>query len=372
MTRRALKLAVGVLALLVALPGVALATTNEPIAQTGGMEATLPLLGTPLTVGVSLDATGKISSIALNPTGLTQTSSSDGQVTFSNADGSVKVKVRAGGSRLSISAKSTLAGLSGPGTWKADVFGTGAKSSVSYTVGADGTGKPTLAIDAVDAAAGIVATKTDPAAKSHDGAASASAGVTFARDGYMKRLSITVRVGKDGSATLSLTLSGRDRQQLAGTLADLAGSRTWSAHLCDGTAVGVQYHLTAAGDLAFDAATGAPATSKDIGPGKDPAKISEHLGGDKNSSESHSQGNKVAGAFVDGFKVKFTDTNVSFRAALVKVADGSYVLVAKGKSGHCGQHDGNGKHQGDGKGHDGARDGSGDRSRDGSGDGGHH
>ncbi len=32
-----------------------LATTNAPIAETGGMTATLPLLGTPLTVAVTLD-----------------------------------------------------------------------------------------------------------------------------------------------------------------------------------------------------------------------------------------------------------------------------------------------------------------------------
>ncbi len=43
---------------LVSFPAAAAAQTNEPIAQTGGMETTLPLLGTSLTVGVSLGPTG--------------------------------------------------------------------------------------------------------------------------------------------------------------------------------------------------------------------------------------------------------------------------------------------------------------------------
>ena len=52
----------GLTVLLFAFPGAAAANTNEPIAQTGGMTASFNLLGTSLTVGVQLDAVGKITS----------------------------------------------------------------------------------------------------------------------------------------------------------------------------------------------------------------------------------------------------------------------------------------------------------------------
>lgn len=343
MPKRAAALLGATLALLLALPATVAATTNEPIAQTGGMEATLPLLGTMLTVGVSLDATGNVSGVALNPTGtVSQTSADSGQVTFSNASGSVKVKVRAGGDRLTIAARATLASLSGTGSWKADVFGTGAKSAVAYTVGDDGTGKPTLALGTVAPAAGIVATTTGPKMGSgKDGKdASAVAGVTFANNGYVKRLSISVRVDDKGTATLRITLSGKDRQRLAGSLAQLAGSRTWSAHTCDGTAVSVNYHLTTAGDLVFDAANGAPAKSTTL----------DALWGDGQHHEWR-MGDKAKaflGTFVSGFTVKFTNTRVSFSAVLVKRADGTYALVANGRSGKCGTRDGSGTHDGSG------------------------
>ena len=358
MTRTVTRIAVGAIALLLALPGVAAATTNEPIAQTGGMEATLPLLGTSLTVGITLDATGNVTGVALSPSGLAQVSASDGQVTFSSADGSVKVKVKAGGDRLSISARTTLAALTGTGSWRADVFGTGAKSAVTYTVGDDGTGTPTVSINAVDAAAGLEASPLTTKMSEQDGDEAVTAGVAFAFNGYVKRFTVRVRVNDDGSATLKLTLSGKDRQRLAGTLASLAGSRTWSAHLCDGTPISVAYHLTDTGDLVFDEATGAPATSQDVAANKhdgDHASDGEHDGGS-------GQGD---GSLVDGFRVRFTDTRVSFRAALVLFADGSYALQAKGRSGRCESSDG---HDGSGS-HDGSRDGSG--SHDGSGSGSH-
>ena len=56
---RAAGLALMAMALL--LPASAFANTNEPIAQTGGMTVTIPMLGTSLTVAVTLDAVGNIS-----------------------------------------------------------------------------------------------------------------------------------------------------------------------------------------------------------------------------------------------------------------------------------------------------------------------
>ena len=294
----------GLTALLIAFPGAAAANTNEPIAQTGGMTASFTLLGTPLTVGVQLDAVGKIKLVTLDPTGLTTKKTTDHSVKFSNADDSVKVSVRAKGSSLSITARSTLAGISGAGTWSADVFGSGAKSSVKYTVGSSG-GSPTLAIDSVSAAAGITSTTSGPTSKGGDRWAWSGARVTFVHGGYKKVLSIFVGVDKkSGKANLSIVLSGRDKLKLDGSLADLAGARTWAAHLCDSTPVSVAYHVAADGTVAFDSTAGAPATEK---------------------------------TFKNGFIVRFDKTNVGVFVGLKKSADGTYRLVVFGNSGHCGK-----------------------------------
>jgi len=300
---RALTLAA--LAGLLVFPGSAAATTNEPIAQTGGATVTLPLLGTSLTVDVVLDDTGNISGVTLTPpTGFTQTTTEPTKVKFENADGTTKVSVKAKGSKLAVNAKTgSLAQLLGNGSWQADVFGTGAKSSVGYAIGDDGNGNPTLAIGPVSAAGGITATVKAPVTKSSDKRAYATGGVTFAAGGYVKRLHITVSVNKEtGKANLAITLSGKDRMRMSGTLAELSGPRTWSAHLCDGTLVTVNYHVGPGAEAVFDSASGAAATSKKIG---------------------------------KGFRAKFTGSWVGVLVTLREQKDGTYSLRASGLSGKC-------------------------------------
>lgn len=308
----------GLTILLFAFPGAAAANTNEQIAQTGGMTASFRLLGTSLTVGVQLDAVGKITLVTLDPNGLvTAKKTTDHAVKFTNADNTVKVSVRAKGSTLSISARSTLDGLSGPGSWSADVFGTGARSTVNYTVGSS-AGSPTLKIDSVSAAAGITSTTSGPTTKSGTKWAWSGAWITFARAGYVKKLTIFVGVDKkSGKASLSIVLSGRDKLKLDGSLADLAGARTWSAHLCDGTAVSVAYHVAADGKVVFDSSSGAPAKEK---------------------------------TFKSGFVVRFTNTNVGVFVGLKKIND-TYRLIVFGNSGHCGKAGGGDDKHGDHDGH---------------------
>ena len=300
----------GLTVLLFAFPGAAAANTNEPIAQTGGMTATLPLLGTSLTVGVQLDTVGKITGVTLDPAGtVAAKKTTDHAVKFSNADGTVKVSVRAKGSKLSIVARATLAQLTGSGTWSADVFGTGAKSTVKYTVGSN-AGAPTLTIDDVSAAAGITSTTSGPTTKSGDKWAWSGARITFVRAGYTKRLSVFVGADKKtGKASLSIVLSGRDKLKLAGALADLVGARTWTAHLCDGTTVNVKYHVTTDGTVVYDSATGAPVKEK---------------------------------AFKSGFVARFSATNVGVFVGLKKLDDGTYRLQVFGNSGQCGKGHGHG------------------------------
>ncbi len=303
--------------LLVAAPAGVLATTNAPIAQTGGMTATLPLLGTPLSVAVTLDTVGNISGVVLGPSpALSKTKSSAEFVKFTSTDGNTSVTVKAKGGQLAIKARAKqLSDLLGDGSWSADVFGTGAKSTAGYTIGKDTSGNPTVAFGTVSPAAGITWAPSPvsppkmnpghakPGVADKDKAAVATAGGTFAANGYVKRLTVSVRVAADGTASLSITLSGRDRQTLTGTLAALAGSRTWSAHLCDGTAVAVTFHVDpATGKVVYDSATGAKSTEKAVG---------------------------------NGFFVTFA-RGVGLQAGLKLNKDGTYTLVVRGQSGNCG------------------------------------
>ena len=280
--------------------------------------------------------------MTLDPIDALATTSSDKSVVkFSNADGSAKVTVKASGDHMAIKAVAPLDKLLGDGTWSADVFGTGL-AKVAYSIGKDGSGKPTVSLGAISAPGGVIATKLDPKAKTSGKFAWASAGVSFAHDGFIKRLSISVGTDtKDGAARLSIVLSGRDRQRLSGSLADLGGARVWAARLCDGTAVSVKYHVTTDGTVVYDGATGAPATAKDfkdLGAKKDPNKDAKP----KASLDPKHHG--WAGKdLVDGIVVRFDKTGVGVGVWLLKNTDGTYTLKVVGRSGHCG--DGKHEHQ---------------------------
>jgi len=319
---RAAGLALAAMALL--LPASAFANTNAPIAQTGGMTVTIPMLGTSLSVAVTLDQVGNISGVVLDPAGALPTSTtSDHGVKFTNADGTASVKVKAKGDTLSIKATTKLTDLVGSGTWAANVFGAGKGANVAYTIGVDSSGQPTLHIDSATAAAGIGVVIHDPADNhgwhgDKHGWASARATVVFSLDGFSKTLSLSVSAGKDGTASLKISLSGRDRQKVVGTLAELAGARTWSAHECDGTPVSVAYHVTADGTVVVDSTNPTTAT----------VKVQDN-----------------------GFRVRFDGTNVGLDARLKDLKDGTWALKVSGHSGQCGGHD---------QGHSGQKTGTGD------------
>ena len=298
--------ALGLMALM-ALPVAALASTNAAIAQTGGMTVVLPGLGTPLTVDVKLDANGNLVQVNLDPVGTYSVSRISGHaVTFVSADGATQVKIKAGGDKMSVKASAgTLDALVGSGTWSADVFGTGTKTTIGYTVGKALDGSPTVAIDSVNAPAGITVVQDPAKTDTEDHEAKASVKVSFSLDGYTKKLSISVSVDTEGThkATLKITLSGKDRQVLTGPLATLVGSRTWSGKLCNGTAVSFTYTVNADGTLTFGAATGAPATSK----------TGEH-----------------------GLTVRFDGTKTRVTVSLKQVEGGTdYTLRVSAKSGEC-------------------------------------
>ncbi|MEP6660735.1 MAG: hypothetical protein ABJD24_12540 [Acidimicrobiales bacterium] len=257
----------------------ALANTNTPIAQTGGAVVVIPLMGSPLTVTVALDTTsGAITSVDLTPpTDFTATKLSPSRVSFEKGtDGTTRLNIRAKGDQLSVNVRTLkLDDLLGSGTWSGDVFGTGTKTDVPYTIGKDANGDPTIAIGTVTPPAPIVAevgaAKTGSHDDDDDDGAWASQSVKFTNDGFTVRLTIRVSVDNDdesaGEAKLRFTLTGRDIQRL--TLAELVGDHTWTGTLCDGTAASFTYTVNADGTLTAGPVVPADA---DVKPGSPKAK----------------------------------------------------------------------------------------------------
>ncbi len=323
-------LAAATFTLLLAVPTVALANTSSAIAQTGGMTATLPLLGSSLTVAVTLDTSGNVSSVNLDPVGSYSASQLDSHaVSFDSTGGTSSVRVKAFGSKMSISASAgSLADLLGSGTWTADVFGTGAASHVAYTVGDSGGGMPAVKIDSVDAAAGITATIQPGKSWEHDehDDRRAVAVVDFTANGFVKHLTISVSVDQDREkpARLKITLSGRDRQSFDGTLADLAGNHTWNGRLCDGTAVSATFAVTSDGKVSFVSAAGAAATQVDT--------MAEwgyrHWKWDRRGGE----GNRGTRG---GVVVRFDGTRTFVAAHLESIGGSQYELVLDSNAGKC-------------------------------------
>jgi len=293
---------------LLALPMTVLGNTSGPIAQTGGMTATFPLLGSSLKVEVKLDVVGNVSQVNLDPIGTySATKLGPHAVTFTRADGATQVNIKAKGDKLSIKASAgTLDALVGFGTWSANVLGTGT-ATVAYTIGKASNGTPTVAINSVVAPAGITVVQDPPKTETEDHGASASVKVAFSLNGFTKKLTIKVSVKADGErpASLKIELSGKDRQKLTGTLAELLGSHTWSGRLCNGTAIGIRYNVlgdNSTGTVAYVDATGGTAT----------VKSNEH-----------------------GFSARFDGTKITVKVRLQKAEDGTYALKVDAKTDKC-------------------------------------
>ena len=267
--RAAIAMLAGVAGLAVAAP--ALAATNQPIAQTGGAEATFMVAGVPMTVNVALDTTtGDIKTVSVDPSaGLTATADSPTKVTFENADGTTKVSVKAKKSSLSLGVKTAaLKDLIGSNTWTGDLFGTGTKTVVKYKIGDDGTGAPTFAFDGTAAPLPAGATVTDlgtwnGSKGDDDDSMSAGGRLAFDLNGFRKTLTVSVHVSNEtddgntaGAASLRVTLQGRDIQTLP--LAKLVGSKTWTGQLCDGSTGTIPYTVNADGTITVDAAAVKP------------------------------------------------------------------------------------------------------------------
>ncbi len=261
----------------VALPGTAAADTTQAIAQpgseeTGGVVVTVPLLGSPLVIDIVLDDNGNIQEVSLDPEAAgAEVESNEHRVRFRFEDGETKVEVKAKGSKLTTKVKtSSLENLLGPGSWSADLFGTG-PVTVDYLVSDAGDGTPVVEILGIDAPPDVVVEQHEPEVETDGNETQASVKVRFAYDGYEKWLKIAVEVetGEDGDtrATLMIGLKAKDVQRLQGALEELVGDRTWTGRLCDGTEAAVSYQVTEAGEVLFVSATPEPFEVKEQGQG---------------------------------------------------------------------------------------------------------
>lgn len=260
-------------------------TTTLPVVM--DTTTVLPIMGAPLTIHVQTGPGGNISLAEITPADPTMTATADPRrVTFTNADGTVKVSVKSRGNTQSISARAgSLADITGDGSWAGDVFGTGTVSNVKYHIGESATtpGAPDITGVSTDDPNGTV----NPTKSSTDdeGGMCARASVTFVLDGQSRTLTIKACVftftpeaendDDDNNATttsaavppapvtvakLSITLSGF--KGVAQDLATAAGPKVWTGFLCDGTKATINYTVNPDGTLTLDSVDPATAQTK--------------------------------------------------------------------------------------------------------------
>lgn len=237
---------------------------------------TLPLFGAPLTVDVTTGPGGTLTSVTVDPAdGWTATNLKPKRVVFENSDGTAKVKVGTGHGGQSVSARAgSLDDISGPGSWSGDVFGTGAATTVDFTIGAAGDGGPDITgVSSSDATADIGTTQYHSGDHhghhGHDGDSvqTASVRVTFTSGGQSRSLMIvaTVKTDEDGTTKAGVSVSLGRLRGVAQPVDVATGDKTWTGQLCDGSTATINYTVNADGTLTFGSATPDPQRVKNDG-----------------------------------------------------------------------------------------------------------
>jgi hypothetical protein len=184
----------------------------------------LPVLGSGLTVSLTRDDTGAITEVALDPSGATIVKEGDHKVVFLLADGDTQVVVKsysrdkgddgeatAGGVKTTVTADAT-ADVTGPGSWSADVFGTGVVT-IPYNVAFDGN-TPSITIGAIGLPAGVTAEIGDPKVKTSDEKSKFRISVTLISGENRAKVSFlaSTRLDDDGElqVKLAVTLDARN------------------------------------------------------------------------------------------------------------------------------------------------------------------
>ncbi len=297
------------------LPGAALASTTEAIAETGGATLELGLPGSPVNFTVHLDEFGNLVDLEVSD-GTTVTPTDEHKIRFANADGTTRVDVKAKKSKLSMKVKTAdAAGVIGDHIWSADVFGTGDVASVGFAIAMGTSGYPELT--SVSDPTGLPADATFTVGaienKMKDDEFESEAKVTFMFNGYTKTLKIEVETefateGDDDDdhdlpVTLKTELKGKDEQKLReATLASLLGQHMWDGLLCDGTQVAATFTVNADGTVTLDSVSGVDAGAYSM------------------EAKDH------------GFEIRFDGTDAKVKVELKQKDDGSWELKVKSKT----------------------------------------
>ena len=222
---------------------------------------TLPLFGASLTVDVSTDPAGQIASVDLSPAdGFTAVTDRPRNVSFVNDAGTAKVRVQARHGGQSVSARgTTLADISGPGSWSGDPFGTGSTVTVSLHVGAAADGGPDITgVTSTDPSATSVRRSTAPALEQRR-----PRRCHFSSGGQQRTLSITATVVQsDETSRASVGVSLSAIRGVAQDPAVAAGAKTWTGMLCDGSTAQINYTVAENGTLSAVSATPSDAEVK--------------------------------------------------------------------------------------------------------------
>jgi hypothetical protein len=210
------------------LPGIAQAGDDIAQTETADTEAvtqenqvsvvltTLPVLGTGLSVTINRDDSGAITSVGLDPAdAATVIKEKDHKVAFLLNDGNTEVVVKARGQSVQTKVKAdATADVTGPGSWSADVFGTGAVT-IPYTVSFDGI-NPTVTLGEIVAPEGVTAEVGEPKVRTSDDGDKSSYHVkvklTSGDDRAKVSFAAKTHVNDEGQVEvrLAVTLSSRD------------------------------------------------------------------------------------------------------------------------------------------------------------------
>jgi len=178
-------------------PATTAPASSTPIAATNTVTLPLPV---PLTVTISTGPGGALANVSVDPAdGLVATKLRPGKVVFVNDTTGVKVTIQSHGNTQSVSARAgTLAQISGNGGWSGDVFGTGATTTVSYTVGDRGDGTPDITgVTSSDATAVVSPTQYGSGDDDDEQRSTARATVTFTNGSQSRTLSIRASVSSE-------------------------------------------------------------------------------------------------------------------------------------------------------------------------------
>jgi len=239
---------------MLAIPGVASASTTEAIADTGGMVLELGVLGSPLNViEVTLDDIGNVTTVAVSDPAFGEPARHDHKVVFATADDSTRIEIKAKRDELKAEVKTTnVANVVGSHTWRGKLFGSNQDAVVSFDVFENSDGFPELRNVSVDTIVPSDATFTISDVKNEsddDGEYESKATVEFKWNGFEMTLKIAAQYESDDdterSVQLQVELKGEDEQKLrVQLLAEIAGPHTWEGRFCDGTTAAVAYTVS--------------------------------------------------------------------------------------------------------------------------------